>query len=195
MEVNPDWVPCIPQPAEQPGSGILQNMTTEPPYMLDTSVFNKLIDQKISPSPFAGRRVLSTGIQVGELRATLNEKRKTTLLDVFTEVAPVPTFASSFAFGVEGAGFGQALWNDGTEQVEKMLARLETLDGKKRKNVNQTKDVLIAETAIKNGVILISDNCNLRQLMSEFGGRAISLEEFLSSTGMTINPPDTGSPA
>jgi predicted nucleic acid-binding protein len=153
-------------------------MTRDQTYMLDTNVFNHLLDQKISASLFAGHHVIAAGIQADELSATSNDDRRTFLLDVFKEVAPVHTLSSSFAFGIEGAGLGQAYWNDGTEQFRKMLARLEMLDQKKYRHLNQTRDVLIAETAIKNGAILITGDTNLRQVMSEFGGRAISLDEF-----------------
>jgi predicted nucleic acid-binding protein len=158
-----------------------QTMTREQTYMLDTNVFNDLLDQKISASLFAGHHVIAVGIQADELRATKNDERRTALLDMFKEVAPVSALASSFAFGIEGAGFDQADWNDGTGQVEKMLARLEMLDQKKDRRANQLRDILIAETAIKNGATLISGDFNLRQVMSEFSGRAISLDEFQSS--------------
>jgi predicted nucleic acid-binding protein len=36
-------------------------------------------------------------------------------------------------------------------------------------------DVVIAETAIKNSATLVSRDANLRQVVSEFGGRAIDL--------------------
>jgi predicted nucleic acid-binding protein len=156
-------------------------MTRDQTYMLDTNVFNNLLDQKTSASLFAGHHVIATGIQADELRATRNEGRRASLLDVFKEVAPVRTLASSFALDIEGAGLDQAYWNDGTGQFEKMLARLEMLDQKKGRRTNQTRDILIAETAIKNGAILITGDFNLRQVMSEFGGRAISLDEFQSS--------------
>ena len=57
-----------------------------------------------------------------------------------------------------------------------MLARLQQLDPKKEKfKLNQVRDILIAETAIKKGAILVSGDSNLRQVVSEFGGHAIDL--------------------
>jgi predicted nucleic acid-binding protein len=156
-------------------------MTEDKSYMLDTNVFNRLLDQKISTSLFAGHHVIATGIQASELKATRNDERRASLLGVFKEVAPVPTLASTFALDIEGAGFDQAYWNDGTGRFEKTLARLEALDRTNNRSANQTRDILIAETAIKNGAILVSGDLNLRQVMSEFGGHAVSLEDFQSS--------------
>jgi hypothetical protein len=81
---------------------------------------------------------------------------------------------------VEGAGLDQACWNDGSGNFDKMLNRLCELDDKnKRKRnrdkeelkVNQLRDISIAETTIKNEAILVSDDINLQQVLSEFGGR------------------------
>jgi rRNA-processing protein FCF1 len=81
--------------------------------------------------------------------------------------------ASSFAFDIEGAGFDQAYWNDGSGKFQKMRKRLQVLDRNNKNPLNQERDILIAETAIKNGVTLVSDDRNLRQVVSEFGGCAI----------------------
>jgi predicted nuclease of predicted toxin-antitoxin system len=101
--------------------------------------------------------------------------------------------ASNFAFGIEGAGWGQAEWNDGSGNLEKMLNRLRQLDeeaGKKsREPLNQDRDILIAETAIKNHAHLVSGDENLRRVVSEFGGYAITSIQFENvATHLIINP-------
>jgi predicted nucleic acid-binding protein len=168
-------------------------MTKGPPYMLDTNIFNRVLDQKTPTSLFANNRVIATWIQAAELRQTPNEERRTSLLSVFTDIIPQPSPASSFVFDIDGAGLDQANWSKGPKRFQDMLAMLHMLDHKKKKRRkqtpdkirhNQTRDVLIAETAINNGAILISDDRNLRRMTSESGGRAITLEEFqLSRTG------------
>ena len=147
-------------------------------YMLDTNVFNAVLDGKLLPT-FPGR-VLVTAVQLGELNATRIPERKAALLDTFEEVNPKSLKASSFAFDIEGAGFDQAYWNDGTGRFEKMLERLRQLDKEKNKKddpANQTRDILIAETALKNDAVLVSNDSNLRQVIVEFGGRALTLAE------------------
>ena len=143
------------------------------PCMLDTNTFNDLLDGKVLVEIFARRHLLVTGIQADELRATSNPARRKSLLTIFEEVAPATELASSFAFGIEGAGFGQACWNDGSGIFGRMLTRLQELDLKKKKKVrdlrNQIRDVIILETSIKHNAILISNDCNLQKVASEFG--------------------------
>ena len=144
-------------------------------YMLDTNVFNDVLDGRISLTALMGKRLLIIGVQAAELRATQNSQRRTDLLAVLEEVKPARKLASSAAWGVEGAGWGQARWNDGSGDFEEMLHRLEELDRKRKRGkdpLNQLRDILIAETAIKIAATLVSGDRNLRQVVSEFGGRA-----------------------
>jgi hypothetical protein len=93
------------------------------------------------------------------------------------------TVASSFAFDVEGAGWGEACFNDGSGNFEKMLGRLRELDRTKKSPLGQVRDILIAETAIKSGATFVTNDKNLRQVTSEFGGRAINHLEFEREVG------------
>lgn len=144
--------------------------------MLDTNVFNDLLDGKIPSASLVGCRLLVVGVQADELSRTRNPKRRADLLANVKEVNAKTILASSFAFGIEGAGFGQAYWNDGSGNFKKMCDRLRELDSRRKKGMrplNQERDILIAETAIKNNAILVTGDRNLRQVVSEFGGRAI----------------------
>ena len=158
-------------------------MSHDDAYMLDTNVFNDVLDGRTSLAELAGRHVVVTGIQASELRATNNAERRTALLSVFKTIAPDPLPTSSFAFDIEGAGLEHADWNDGTGRFQEMLARLQTLDDKGKQYKNQTRDILIAETALKNGSVLISGDANLRTVMVEFGGRAISFDGLSEHEG------------
>jgi predicted nucleic acid-binding protein len=142
-------------------------------YMLDTTVFNAVLEGKVSLASFAGSQLLVIGVQADELRSTPDSKRRTELLAVFEQIRPLTVPASSFAFDIEGAGFGQAYWNDGSGKFQEMLARLRELDGKKDIR-NQLRDILIAETAMKNGATLVTDDTNLRKVVLESGGRAVA---------------------
>jgi predicted nucleic acid-binding protein len=141
-------------------------------YMLDTTEFNHLLDGRISATSFTGRRLLVTGIQEAELRATNDGGRRELLLAVYKKVNPTIELVSSFAFDIEGAGFDQACWNDGSGTLQKMLQRLQELDPPTKDPRNQLRDILIAETAIKNDAILVSHDDKLRKVVCEFGGRA-----------------------
>jgi predicted nucleic acid-binding protein len=155
--------------------------TVHQTYMLDTNVFNAVLDGKVLLASLVGRRLLVTGVQADELRATGKPERRAALLAVYEEIHPTTLPASSFAFGIEGAGFDQAYWNDGGGNFEKMLARLRQLDPKNKNTPNQLRDILIAETAIKNGATLVSGDSNLRQVVSEFGGNALDPDNYCSN--------------
>lgn len=142
-------------------------------YMLDTTVFNAVLEGKMSLASFLGSQLLVIGVQADELRATKNPKKRAELLAIYEEINAVTVPASSFAFGIEGAGFDQAYWNDGSGRFQEMLARLQELDGKKDVR-NQLRDILIAETAIKNGATLVTGDDNLRRVVLEFGGSAVA---------------------
>jgi predicted nucleic acid-binding protein len=152
-------------------------------YMLDTNVFNAVIDGNISLEVFAGRRLLVIGVQMAELAATKCAARREALLAIAEKIKPTTLLASSFALDIEGAGLDQAFWNDGTGTFERMLDRLRQLDTKKKQKsgdgLNQDRDILIAETAIKNHAIMVSNDDNLRKVVSEFSGKAITLTQLV----------------
>ena len=101
-------------------------------YMLDTNIFNGILDGKISVESFEGHHLNVIGVQAGELRATKNEERNSNLLTIFHEIDSTLLFASSFALDIEGAGLDQAYFNDNSGTFEKMLAKLKELDSNKK---------------------------------------------------------------
>ena len=74
------------------------------PYMLDTYVFNHVLDGKISFASLVGRRLVVIRVQAAELRATRNTLRRKRLLAVFEVVNPSIQYASSFAWNIDRAG-------------------------------------------------------------------------------------------
>jgi len=159
-------------------------LTAAEAYMLDTNVFDRVLEGRISLSSFGGRRLLVIGIQRDEL-SKAKDPRRTELLATFAAINPTVVPAASMHWNIEGAGLDQACWNDGSGTFDKMLDRLRALDAKKKKKprdpLNQPRDILIAETAIKDGATLVSDDCNLRQVVSEFGGCAVDSTQLIAS--------------
>src|SRR5437899_4828436 len=92
-----------------------------PAYMLDTNLFNGVLDGKVSAASCTHLRLLATGIQASELGNTSNLTRRAELLAVFEQVNPAVPLTSSAAFDIEGAGWDEACWNDGSGNYEKML--------------------------------------------------------------------------
>jgi len=81
----------------------------EPPYMLDTNVFNDVLDGKISPMALTGRRLLVIGVQAAELNATRNSERRAALRAVFEEISPSNERAASL--------LGVSKGPDGTKRI------------------------------------------------------------------------------
>jgi predicted nuclease of predicted toxin-antitoxin system len=73
--------------------------------------------------------------------------------------------------------WGEAKWGKEDGLFEAMLVSLNKRNGSKK---NNGKDVLIAETAIGNGHVLVTDDCDLANVVREFDGKTISLQGLLS---------------
>lgn len=150
-------------------------MSAEPgAFMLDSNVFSRVCDGALSLPSQNGRRLLVTGVQAAECKATRDPGRRAALLRVIKEIAPELCLAASFCLDIDGAGFGQSEWGDNTGRFEAMLARLKVLDPKPpKKDLNQIRDIVIAETALKLGATLVTDDSGLQQVVKEFGGTAV----------------------
>ncbi len=139
-------------------------------YMLDTTEFNAVAKGHIPLSTYAGFRVFATHVQLDELKNTVGEQKRARLISSFEAIGPetLPT---------ETALWDISKWDEAKYSAEdglfdRMLTRLIELDRRDRGD-NQKRDILIAETAIKNGLILLSGDHKLRTVTTEFGGRAV----------------------
>ena len=147
--------------------------------MLDTNLFNDVLSESVPVKTFCELRLFATHVQADELRATKNLERRNALLSVFKDIEPENVVTRSAVWNV--TAWNQANWSKDDGVFEKMLARLKELDAaskKKRPLANQQCDILIAETAVKNGLTLVTGDRNLRVVTSEFGGRAVTLAEL-----------------
>jgi len=148
-------------------------------YMLDTNVFNKLRDGEVSIDAFRGRRLVATHVRLDELRATKNSTRAAELLRTFEEIDPRMDKTTSAVWDV--SSWDQSSWSPEDGVFEKMLARLSDLNadaGKTHRDPkNPIRDVLIAHTAININATLVSNDPQLRQLVADSGGRAISVTD------------------
>jgi hypothetical protein len=147
-------------------------------YMLDTNEFNAVAKGYLPRSAIAGRRLFATHVQRDEINNTPCERMRAQLHVTFEEIAAEKLPTESFVWGA--SRWGQAKWSGGSF-FEAMRMRLEALDNaadKKLRHPNQLCDILIAETAIRNELILVSRDENLRTVIVEFGGHAIDLEQF-----------------
>ncbi len=166
-------------------SGMMESAAQMDTCMLDTNIFNRVTDGDIPIEAFQGLRMFATHVQLDELNATKNPDRAAALLNVFERVAPDVVATSSLVWDV--SRWGQANWTADDGVFQAILERLQALDaesGKTHRDPNNpVRDALIAETAIKNDLTLVSEDLNLRRVVGEFGSRAIDLKAALGRDG------------
>ena len=114
-------------------TGLLEQDMGDELFMLDTNIFNRVVEGRLSVAPSFERKLIATQVQHEELASTPNPEKRESLLKIFSKTVTVVPGAS-FCFDVPGAGFGQATWNDGTGRFDQMLALLKEFDRGKKKN-------------------------------------------------------------
>jgi hypothetical protein len=155
--------------------------------MLDTNIFNRVLDGRITIEEMNGLRIVATHVQSDELSATgiKSAERAKSLLSVLDRIEPEKMPTSSMVSDV--SRWGKASWpaDDGIFQAREN--RLRELDAQSRKKhrdeLNPLRDVLIAETALKNDLVFVSEDRNLRTVVEEFGGVAMDIATMLASRG------------
>ncbi len=145
--------------------------------MLDTNVFNDVVDGKLLLEEFKDRKLFATHVQMDELQQTSCDARKRELLAVFNYIDAATINTESAVSDV--SKWDQSKWSDPTGNFIPMLNRLRELAKAGASRIpNQSRDILIAETAIKNGLILVSGDRDLRVVTKEFGGQAVDLKKI-----------------
>lgn len=166
-------------------------------FMLDTNVFNRILDGKIElPKLRSGQSYFVTHIQLDELNATRDEARKGDLLRIFNQVPQKKVSTTSAVWDVskwDEAGWSHEETLIPTESLVIGVSRIgltkisdgsiysklkNTLDTLKKKS-NNIQDALIAETSIKNGWTLVSEDQILRTVVQQIGGKVISFKDFI----------------
>ena len=148
--------------------------------MVDTNIINRILDHDWDLQNFKrpDKTFFATHVQRDEIINTQNATRRDELLSIFEEiVVSIPT---------ESALWGRSRWGESKwasdNQVGKILEALNKKD-KKNKNKSNPHDALIADTAIKNNYILITEDDPLYYVVTEvFKGSAQKLDDFLNSS-------------
>lgn len=169
-------------------------------YMFDTETFNMLLDASIDLKLLRSKcnRYYVTHIQRDEIQATRDLERRNQLLAIFHEVSNSGVSTESAVVGVSRVGeaklggsnmvptesaiwgvssWGQCKWTADDNLYEPIK---KDLDNYKRKKSN-LQDALIAETSIKNGFILVSNDKALNEILPKYGGEIIRSDDFIAS--------------
>ena len=138
-------------------------------YMLDTSLFNKLLDGvfPIDRLPRDASYCI-THIQRDELNATPEKPRRFELIALLENMKPASVMTES---GVAGLSIVGEFRTSEAITYEAVLAEMNRLKPKK----NHRSDALIAETALLSGHILISADRTLCTAMEHLGGKVIQI--------------------
>ena len=164
--------------------------------MFDTVVFNRILDGQLSLASL-GQHVVAyaTHVQRDELQNTTDDVRRADLMQVFHEVVTEAVHTTSFVLDASKldeaklkermvptasmvwgtSKWGQAKWTDAAESLYPMLrSDLDRLEVK----ANNVQDALIADTAIRSGYVLITDDGNLATVTKHYGGVCHSVKEL-----------------
>lgn len=151
--------------------------------MFDTNIFNCVLDGVVEPTKFHEQaKFYASHVQLDELKATSNTQRRQELIAVFEEVVEnnkVPT--ESFVLDVswlDEAKLGDA---DENNLYSKIKAEL---DKRNKNKPNNIQDALIAETAIKKQITLITEDIDLLAVTKGFGGKCANINEMVVELGI-----------
>lgn len=163
-------------------------MTHRIGYVLDTNVFNHVLDETIDIAMLKGKRLLATHVQRDEISNTNDQTRREKLMAVFelltTEQSAKPSAVAGIlvADGEVASGTGlvptesaawdvsrwdEARWGANDDIFKKMLGELNKLNNRKG---NNPQDILIAETALRNNWILVTSDADLFAVITKYGG-------------------------
>src|SRR5712691_8698035 len=144
-------------------------------FMLDTNAFNRALDEAVNPALLSHRgKLFVTHVQLDELRATRRTERLEQLLSIFTAIDQENVTTAAAVWGV--SKWDSAEYGDADGAYGSMLANLNSRNSSKG---NNTRDILIAVTALKRGYTLVTDDGDLATVLQESGGKAITFQQLV----------------
>lgn len=132
--------------------------------MIDTCIFNHLLDGLYSTDDLPMGEYFITHIQQDELQATKNAERRNELLRTLHVVSPNSQATSVFVLGV--SKLNQACIGNG-KYYSQILSKL---DSRKNKKSNRN-DAIIGDTAINLGYTLITGDKDFYEVFIEIWDR------------------------
>ena len=155
-------------------------------YMFDTVAFSFALDTDKAVellTRYAQNHgpIFATHTQWDELNNTCDPERRSQLICTFQSLLPskdgssspgrIPTESSVW----DVSAWDQAKWGSGDGLYEAILKDLNQYKNKK----NNIQDALIAETAIRNKLVVVTDDFNLEKTIRRNGGDSIRFEELM----------------
>lgn len=149
------------------------NQSQEKPkqrIIFDSNIFDKLIigelsNNEIEDSKINGFEYFITHVQTDEISKCSDEEKRKKLTLFFVVLKPTVVGTESFVIGTSRLGFAKL--SDG-----------QTFEKLRKGNLKYTNDALIGEVALKNDLVLVSEDKQLRNKVNSESGKAISFKEF-----------------
>jgi hypothetical protein len=140
-------------------------------------IINRILDHNLDLQDFKrpDKYIFTTHVQRDEILNTPDATRCDELLSIFQELDnSIPT---------ESALWGKSNWGESKWAKDNLVERILEELNKKDKRKSNPQDALIADTAIKNNCILVTEDGPLYDVVKEvFKGSVQKLEEFLKSS-------------
>lgn len=134
-------------------------------YLLDTCVFNWIVNGTHTLLDLPDGEYLVTHIQRKEIEKTRDGERKKALLSSFESCEPDQIPTKVLVFGI--SRLGQAALGN-LDVYKRIYAKLCALDSNGRKHTSHQADAITGATAHAKGVGLVTADANFFQVMREF---------------------------
>lgn len=143
-------------------------------FMFDTNIFGKILKMNSPSNLLVGKhQYFIIHIQKDELETLNNERIRDRLMSAFRLVPQTLLPTESAIIGISRADMtkvgGGLVYTHIFEELSKR---------KPEQRENNSKDALIAETALKNGFVLVTDDKALKEVVLKIGGFAIDFSAY-----------------
>ncbi len=148
-------------------------------YIFDTNIFNRILDGQFDLNSISGEvKLFATHIELDEIRNTRNCERRSQLLSVFEAIDSKKIPTESAVWDV--SNWDEAKWTVDDNLYEPIVKALDAKNGGKGNNV---QDALIAETAIRNNLTLVTEDGDLAIIARGNGGNVIDFVKGMKLIG------------
>lgn len=145
-------------------------------YLLDTNAFNRLNADPSLMGRLAGHELFVIHTQRDELNDTPDLGHRSNLVKTLEVVAPEERTSASAVWGV--SKWDKARWSSENSIYDSLLAAIKAKDKRSKRPLGQIRDALTAETAINEGLTLVTGDGVLRDVTTALGGQAITLDQL-----------------
>lgn len=147
-------------------------------YIFDTNIFDDIVDGILKVSDIVKYKnykkveIYVTHIQIDEINKCSDEDKRARLNIFMVKIRPILIPTSSCVYDI--SRYDESKYGNGN-----------ILDKIKKGNIDHVEDALIGETAIKEGIILVTNDRRLKNIVIELGGNALFLNEFIEILNAT----------